>query len=40
MRRGDGGCTVPMHKEVRAGTLATIIRQAELAPEEFFEAIK
>jgi len=40
MRRGDRGCTVPLHKEVRVGTLGTILRQAEIAPEEFFEAVR
>ncbi len=40
MRRGDRGCTVPLHKEVRVGTLATILRQAEIAPDEFSNAVR
>ncbi len=40
MRQGDRGCTVPLHKEVRAGTLGTILRQAEVAPEDFFKAVR
>ena len=30
MRRGASGCVVPLHKEVKAGTLAGILRQAGL----------
>lgn len=40
MRKGDRGCSVPMHKEVRTGTLATIIRQAELSDDAFFAAVR
>lgn len=40
LRRGDKGCVVPMHKEIRTGTLATILRQAELTDDEFFGAIR
>ncbi len=28
LRRGDAGCVVPLHKEVKTGTLAGILRQA------------
>lgn len=35
MRRGSKGCVVPMHNEVKAGTLAGILRQAEVSPTEF-----
>ena len=37
MRRGAAGCVVPMHKEVKHGTLAGIIRQAGLTQDMFIE---
>jgi len=40
MRLDDRGCVVPLHKEVRIGTLGTILRQADVAPDEFFEAVR
>jgi len=38
LRRGEAGCVVPLHKEVRFGTLAGVLRQAQLSPEEFLKA--
>lgn len=35
MRRGAKGCVVPMHREVKVGTLAGILRQAEVSQDEF-----
>ncbi len=35
MRRGTKGCVVPIHREVKVGTLAGILRQAEVSPDEF-----
>ena len=35
MRRDSKGCVVPMHNEVKVGTLAGILRQAEISPTEF-----
>lgn len=40
LRRGSAGCVVPLHKEVKAGTLAGILRQAGLAPDEFIDSLK
>ena len=40
MRRGSRGTVVPLHKEVKTGTLASILRQAELSQDEFFKAIE
>jgi predicted RNA binding protein YcfA (HicA-like mRNA interferase family) len=40
MRRGTVGCVVPLHAEVKRGTLAGIIRQAGLSAEEFMAASK
>jgi predicted RNA binding protein YcfA (HicA-like mRNA interferase family) len=39
MKRGDKGCVVPMHSEVKIGTLAGVLRQAEVSPEEFIQAL-
>jgi len=39
MRRGARGCVVPMHSEVKVGTLAGILRQADVSPEEFIAAM-
>ena len=35
MRRGPKGCVVPMHSEVKVGTLAGILRQAEVSQDDF-----
>ena len=40
LRRGSSGCVVPLHREVKAGTLAGILRQAGLTQDEFIEATK
>lgn len=37
MRRGSKGCVVPMHGEVKVGTLAGILRQAEVPQDEFID---
>ena len=34
MRRGTKGCVIPMHK---VGTLAGLLRQAEVSPEKFVD---
>lgn len=39
MRRGSKGCVVPMHSEVKIGTLAGVLRQADVSPEEFIAAL-
>ena len=33
------GCAIPMHSEVKMGALAALLRQAEVAPEEFMAAL-
>ncbi|MFN2476963.1 MAG: type II toxin-antitoxin system HicA family toxin [Chthoniobacterales bacterium] len=38
MRRGASGCVVPNHREIKTGTLAGILRQAGVTPEEFISA--
>ncbi|MCH7225822.1 type II toxin-antitoxin system HicA family toxin [Haloferula sp. A504] len=39
MRRGESGCTVPMHKEIKTGTLAGLLKQADVAAKDFIEAL-
>ena len=39
MRRGSSGCVVPNHREVKAGTLAGVLRQAGVSVEEFTAAL-
>ena len=39
MRRGPKGCVVPMHSEVKVGTLAGILRQADISADEFTEIL-
>jgi predicted RNA binding protein YcfA (HicA-like mRNA interferase family) len=38
-RRGSKGCVVPMHAELKVGTLAGLLRQADISAEEFIEAL-
>ena len=40
MRRGSRGCVVPLHSEVKMGTLAGVLRQADVAHEEFLAALR
>jgi predicted RNA binding protein YcfA (HicA-like mRNA interferase family) len=39
MRCGPKGCVVSLHGEVKVGTLAGILRQAEISPDEFTEVL-
>ena len=39
MRRGSKGCVVPLHSEVKVGTLAGILRQAEITQAEFTDIV-
>ena len=40
MKRESKGCVVPMHDEVKIGTLAGALRQAEVSTEEFIQALR
>ena len=40
MKREGKGCVVPMHGEVKVGTLAGLLRQAEVSSEEFLLALR
>ena len=35
MRKGSDGCVVPLHKELAVGTLAGVLKQANVSVEEF-----
>ena len=39
LRRESKGCVVPMHSEVKIGTLAGILRQADISPEDFTKVL-
>jgi len=39
MRRGSKGCVVPLHVELKVGTLAGVLRQADVSPEEFIAVL-
>jgi predicted RNA binding protein YcfA (HicA-like mRNA interferase family) len=38
-RRGTKGCVISMHAELKVGTLAGLLRQAEVSPKDFIEAL-
>jgi predicted RNA binding protein YcfA (HicA-like mRNA interferase family) len=40
MRRGSVGTVVPLHREVKIGTLVGILRQAQVSQDEFLGAVK
>ena len=40
LQRRGVGCVVPLHKEVKSGTLAGIFRQAGLTQDEFIGATR
>ena len=40
LRRGSVGTVVPLHRELRTGTLAGILRQAGVTQDEFLGAVK
>jgi predicted RNA binding protein YcfA (HicA-like mRNA interferase family) len=39
MGRNEKGCVVPLHREVKVGTLAGVLRQADVSPDEFIKAL-
>ena len=39
MRRDSVGCVVPLHREIKRGTLGGILRQAGVDAEAFIEAL-
>jgi predicted RNA binding protein YcfA (HicA-like mRNA interferase family) len=40
LRRAGISCIVPLHKEVKRGTLAGVLRQAQVTTEEFLAAVR
>ena len=39
LRKSSQGCVVPNHKELKAGTLAGILKQAGISNDEFIAAL-
>jgi predicted RNA binding protein YcfA (HicA-like mRNA interferase family) len=39
LRRAGISCIVPLHREVKRGTVAGILRQAQLTPDEFLQGL-
>jgi predicted RNA binding protein YcfA (HicA-like mRNA interferase family) len=39
MRRDDRGCVVPMHHELKAGTLHGVLKQAGVDPDDFLKSL-
>ena len=39
MRKEGRGCVIPMHSELKIGTLAGLLRQAEVAAEDFIASL-
>ncbi len=39
LKRGSKGCVVPLHTELKVGTLAGVLRQADVSPDEFMAAL-
>jgi hypothetical protein len=39
MRRGSSGCVFPNHRELKAGTLAGVLKQAGVSVEELINAL-
>jgi predicted RNA binding protein YcfA (HicA-like mRNA interferase family) len=40
LRHGGAGCVVPLHREVKRGTLDGIVRQAGVTPETSLDALR
>jgi len=36
---GEIGCVVPLHRELKIGTLSGILKQAQVTPEELIESL-
>lgn len=37
--KGEVGCVVPLHRELKVGTLSGILKQAQVTPDEFIECL-
>jgi len=40
MRRGVRGCAIPLHRELKLGTLHGILKQGGIGVDEFSEAVR
>jgi predicted RNA binding protein YcfA (HicA-like mRNA interferase family) len=40
LRRGDRGCSVPMHRAIKLGTLRGVLKQADVDPDDFLNALR
>ncbi|MBK6618517.1 MAG: type II toxin-antitoxin system HicA family toxin [Nitrosomonas sp.] len=40
LRKGSSGCVVPNHHELKVGTLAGMLKQAGVSPENFIAALR
>jgi predicted RNA binding protein YcfA (HicA-like mRNA interferase family) len=40
MRCGERGCSVPMHRELKVGTLRGVLKQADVDPDDFLTALR
>ena len=38
MRSGERGCSVPMHRSLKVGTLRGVLKQSEVDSDEFLKA--
>jgi predicted RNA binding protein YcfA (HicA-like mRNA interferase family) len=36
---GERGCVVPLHRELKVGTLSGILKQAQITMEQFIESL-
>ncbi|MBI2780113.1 MAG: type II toxin-antitoxin system HicA family toxin [Gammaproteobacteria bacterium] len=39
LRRGSTGCVVPNHREIKIGTLSSVLKQAGISADEFMSAL-
>ena len=39
MRRGSAGCVIPLHRELKLGTLSGILKQAGVTADDFSSAL-
>lgn len=39
LRRGSTGCVVPNHKEIKIGTLSSVLKQAGVSVDDFMAAL-
>ena len=39
LRRGSTGCVVPLHRELKIGTLSGVLKQAGITADEFMQAL-